>query len=125
MDVVYICLNNWTRGVDYPDSDKFEELVNGVDSPLWNDAWHRERSICCRMFPYDMSVTWLLTAPRGWAEENWPELSGEWRKFLAEPDDDGGAPESRFGVPFREWSESALGLERAGDPCRDDGETDG
>ena len=110
-DFVYFELNNWTPGIDYPGTDRFDELM-GDDSHLYfadDEEWVKENKLCVVMHFVDQSVNVCAAATREWVEDNCPELLTEFTQFLREPDDDGHVY-GRWGVRFLEYSESNIGI---------------
>lgn len=71
-DVIYIGIDNWFYGRDYPAIKKLADWVN--KNQFNNDEWCKEQKICVVSGVVDMSTAWLITAPRSWVESNLPEL---------------------------------------------------
>ena len=74
-DVVYISVNNWFCGRDYPPLDCFKKwLGDDLNQSFRNDEWCKENKLCVYYGLVDMSQNYTITAPREWVEKNCPEL---------------------------------------------------
>ena len=74
-DIVYISVNNWFCGRDYPPLKCFEEwLRDDLNQKFRNDAWAKENKLCIHYGYIDMSQNYTISAPREWVEKNCPEL---------------------------------------------------
>ena len=82
-EIVYFSLNNWMRGHDYPEDEKYKRWVGEArgkygeqdtkDSFL-DEEWVKKNKLCVLYGAYDMSTNILVSAPRAWVLENCPEL---------------------------------------------------
>jgi len=114
MDVVYFEINNWWRGADYPDTDKFRTWTGNNPDESWHmyfedERWVKKHQLCVVAERIDMSVNWCVTAPKRWVLDNCPELLVDWKKFLKFPDKDGDVY-GRWGTKFLEWKEENIGV---------------
>ena len=100
MDVCYIQLNDWTKGVSYPDAAPFTTWLDTYNQNVedkWvycldHDLWVKEQGLCILAFPVDVSITFYITALRTWVEEVCPVLltTPEYtERYLCTPDMDG------------------------------------
>ena len=74
-DIVYIELNNWFGGRDYPLNCELAEMVKA--GRFSDDQWCKENKLCVYRGFVDMSINWCITASMEWVEENCPELLGD------------------------------------------------
>ena len=111
-EIIYLQFNNWFSGRNYPREEPFIEWV--AKRKLCDDEWCKEQGICVNVEPIDMSVNYIVAAPKSWVEENCPMLLTdesytytvnskrgdeiEWRQeehtrrysdFVVKPDEDG------------------------------------
>ena len=74
-DVIYISVNNWFCGRDYPPLDCFKKwLGDDLNQTFRNDEWAKSNKLCIYYGVYDMSQSYTISAPREWVENNCPEL---------------------------------------------------
>lgn len=78
-DIVYIELNNWMEGWDYPLDEGLYPLIDIYSDeverpPFCDDAWCKEHKICVLCGPIDMSINWCITAPISFWKEWCPNL---------------------------------------------------
>ena len=74
-DVVYISVNNWFCGRDYPDTPNFRKwLGNDLKQSFSNNDWVKENKLCVNAGNIDMSSNYTITAPKEWVEQNCSEL---------------------------------------------------
>ena len=74
-DVIYISVNNWFSGRDYPPLECFHKwLGNDLKQTFKNDEWAKENKLCIYYGNIDMSWNYTISAPREWVEKNCPEL---------------------------------------------------
>ena len=74
-DVIYISVNNWFCGRDYPPLDCFKKwLGDDLNQTFRNDKWAKENKLCIYCGNIDMSCNYTISAPREWIEKNCPEL---------------------------------------------------
>ena len=74
-DVIYISVNNWFCGRDYPPLDCFKKwLGDDLNQTFRNDKWAKENKLCIYYGNIDMSQNYTISAPREWVEKNCPEL---------------------------------------------------
>lgn len=132
-DVVYIELNNWFYGRDYPPD---ENLANWVVKGRFNDEkWVKKNKLCVVAGLIDMSFNWCITAPCAWVEKNCPKLltdetytyetitryMGEetttqhvkhYSDFVKHPDEDDpdGTPVGQFDWSFLEYCAANIGI---------------
>lgn len=139
-DVIYISVNNWFSGRDYPPTPNFEKwLGNDLQQAFENDEWAKKNELCIYHGVLDMSVNYTISAPRKWVEKNCPELltdkeytytmrisdyssgSFKWKDeectkkysdFVYKPYEGDETPdEDRYGMPFREYCKENFGSE--------------
>ena len=107
-DVIYFSVNNW-GAYDFPQTPRFIEWMAQLLIPFASDAFCKENRLCVYAMAVDMSVSFGVTAPRKWVEENCPEIIGSDFQYM--PDENGNPPdEGRYGVPFKEYSEDEIGV---------------
>jgi len=71
-NIIYIELNNWFSGRDYPINSnltRFVELHKFSDN-----EWCKENKLCVLCGNIDMSVNWCISAPQDWVINNCPEI---------------------------------------------------
>ena len=74
-DVVYISVNNWFCGRDYPPTENFKKwLGNDFNQSFKDDNWCKENKLCVYYGTVDMSTNYTISAPRECVEKNCPEL---------------------------------------------------
>lgn len=130
MDVIYFEVNNWFYGRDYPISKNFVNWIH--TSQFANDEWVKENKLAVNCGHIDMSMNYCITAPKEWVEENCSELltdesyeydvlqyhrgmeelktyTKSYKDFVRVPEDDD-IPESKYGMPFKEYTEDNIGV---------------
>lgn len=87
-DVVYFELNNWMAGKDYPNCDPYKSWMNDFNlyDFLGNDEWCKKNKLCVRYYDIDMSVNFLVSAPKDWVERYCESLLEQDRSFVRKPD---------------------------------------
>ena len=110
-EIIYFHLNNWYAGENYPNAEPFLTWIRGDGLSLLNtDKFAKENKICVVVYPVDMSISYNITAPKKWVEENCPELLTKYKKFIVEENEDG----FRYGPytenEFLEYTEENIGL---------------
>ena len=121
---IYISVNNWFCGRDYPPLNCFKEwLRDDLNQTFQNDAWAKENKLCIHYGYIDMSQNYTISAPREWVEKNCPELLTDkgydydgrkmkYSDFVFHPEEGETMPEyDDFGMPFREYKEENFGCE--------------
>ena len=112
-EIIYFELNNWFSGRDYPDAEPFNTWMEDDLKLKFEDyEWCKENKLCVIMNMIDMSIDFLIAAPKSWVLENCPDLlsdktytttfiscgsEGEkriereygYKQFLCEPDENG------------------------------------
>ena len=85
-DIICFEVNNWTPGEDFPTEEPFLSwMADDLNLQFHDNAWVKEQKICVLEAVVDMSISFLVTAPKKWVEENCPcLLKEEWRKFIIE-----------------------------------------
>jgi hypothetical protein len=74
-DIVYISVNNWFCGRDYPPTENFKTwLRDDLNQKFRSDKWAKENKLCIYYGMIDMSQNYTISAPREWVEKNCPEL---------------------------------------------------
>lgn len=74
-DVIYISVNNWFCGRDYPPTENFKKwLGDDLNQTFLNDKWAKENKLCIYHGVIDMSQNYTISAPIEWVEKNCPEL---------------------------------------------------
>lgn len=74
-DVCYIELNNWFCGRDYPVTEPFISWIK--ENKFSDKTWCKENRLCVCVYAIDMSVNYLITAPKSWVKSNCPKLLTE------------------------------------------------
>ena len=127
-DVVYISVNNWFCGRDYPPTENFKKwLGSDFNQSFKDDDWCKENKLCVYCGTVDMSTNYTISAPREWVEKNCPELLtddeyeyvtrvGRYKKKgllgkskLVWEDVDEGECDRVGDMPFREYCEENFG----------------
>lgn len=73
--VIYISVNNWFCGRDYPDTPNFRKWMgDDLNQNFQSDKWCKENKLCVYHGVWDMSSNYTISAPREWVLENCPEL---------------------------------------------------
>ena len=119
-EVVYFELNNWFCGEDYPADEPFITWMDMWIDAFCNKMWVEHNKLCVVMFPVDMSVNFLITAPKKWVEVRCPKLLTEHKRFLRYPDpDEEGIVYSRLytDIPFLEYKPENFGIKRIMPEC--------
>ena len=84
MKIIYIELNNWTPGVDFPNEEPFISWFTNSDEFVNND-WYTENKLCANAEVWDMSINLWISAPEKWVKSNWPTLlEDKNKKFITE-----------------------------------------
>ena len=71
-EIIYFEVNNWFCGRDYPLIEPIKSWVH--DNRFSNDTWCKENKLVVMAGNIDMSMNWLVAAPRKWVEDNCPQL---------------------------------------------------
>ena len=123
--IVYIELNNWAEGIDYPCC---EPVISWMAEEQFADgSWCKQNRLCVLGGCVDMSSNYCIAAPEEWVRCNCPELLtndtymyaacygaeasqiGSFSDFRREPDSDGNVF-SRFGWKFLPYCEKNFGV---------------
>jgi len=131
-NIIYFSFNNWFSGRDYPEGNKYDRMV--CSAQLSNEKYVKENKLVVVTGYIDMSLNWCVAAPRKYVEENLPELltdeeytydiityykgkdtrvtyTKKYSDFVYPCNEDGKTPyECRYGMPFMEYSEEAIGV---------------
>lgn len=126
-DIIYFSFNNWFGGRDYPIGEKYSKLVN--EHYFNHEDWVKENKLVVVTGNIDMSVNWCVAAPKEWVEENLPELltnkeysydiishyKGEdtittYTKKYSDFVYPGTPWKCKYGMPFKEYDEEAVGV---------------
>ncbi len=113
-DIIYFELNNWDTDF-YPDCEPFKtwmDLSDKDDFSIRDDNWVKEHKICVKWFLFDMSVNFLITAPRSFVEKECPALLEEkYKEFLRFPAEGQEVPKSEmlYDIPFLPYTEENIG----------------
>lgn len=109
-DIVYFELNNWMRGIDYPNEEPFITwLRNDLQICFNNEDWIEKNKLCVVKTLIDMSQNFCVTATKEWVENNCPKLLTEYKQFLRYPDENGYVY-GQYGDEFMEYSEDNIGI---------------
>lgn len=132
-EIVYFELNNWFAGRDYPDAEPFLSwMSDDLNLRFSNEEWVKENNLCVVVSNVDMSTNYCITAPKEFVLKNCPDLLSDksytykisssskdgvkvteyteyFKNFVCVPDEDCDLPDSRFGIPFLEWSPENVG----------------
>lgn len=110
MEIIYFELNNWFKGVDYPNAEPFLSwMSNDLRLRFYDEDWIEKNRLCVRSDKIDMSTNFCITAPKEWINKNCPELLAKYKNFLRFPNKNG-AVYSRFGPKFLEYTKENIGL---------------
>lgn len=116
-DVVYFELNNWVRGIGYPEAEPFVSwMSNDLALTFRDENFIKENKLCVVWQLVDMSVNFCITAPRPWVEDNCPELLTKYTRFLRHPNPDPkneGVVYGHFDTEFLPYAEENIGLHEA------------
>ena len=89
-NIVYFELNNWFRGIYYPNEDPYISwLGDDANIVFLDEQWVKYNKLCVVWHVVDQSINLLITATQEWVEKNCPTLLTEYTKFLRFPDEDG------------------------------------
>lgn len=103
MDLIRFELNNWFAGEDYPNDEPFLTWLNDdLNQYFRNETWVKENKLVVTAAFVDMSMNYCIVAPRDWVVENCPALIMVYNEFIRD--------ESRFGIPFQEYTEENIGV---------------
>lgn len=119
-EIVYIELNDWFEGRDYPACEPFKSWfrtkpTSEVKYPLpkfRDEKWLIENQLVCVEGSIDMSLNYCITAPKSWVESTIPMILTEYKQFLRYPDEDQNPPFGRFDCPFLPYTKENIGLHR-------------
>ena len=129
-DIMYIELNNWFSGRDYPAVEPIAKWV--VDGEFCSDEFCKEQGIVVVCGVIDMSMNYCITAPKEWVEKTCPfflsndsyeyrihRMQGdkEWyvtevckpSNFIRIPREDEDLPKGRHDMPFMEYTPENIG----------------
>ena len=110
-DVIYISVNNWFCGRDYPPLDCFKKwLGDDLNQTFRNDKWAKENKLCIYYGNIDMSQNYTISAPREWVEKNCPELLTKYSNFMNIPEKGEKVPYARFYGEFLEYTKENIGI---------------
>lgn len=112
-DIVYIELNHWSPGTNYPDCEPYLTWMSDEVLQFRDDKWLRENKIIAVETLIDMSCNFCITAPRKWVEKNCNDILTTYTEFLRQPDEDGKVY-GQFGCVFKEYTKENLGYWYAG-----------
>lgn len=75
-NIIYFEIDDWCPGQNYPNCEPFLSwMSNETDgSPLRDEKWVKKNKICVKIFPIDMSIDFMITAPRSFIEKECPAL---------------------------------------------------
>lgn len=123
-DIIYISVNNWFCGRDYPPTENFKKwLGDDLRQMFRSNSWAKENKLCIYCGIIDMSQNYTISAPREWVEKNCPELltnneytygsyRGKYSDFVYYPEEGETTPDcDKFDMPFREYCEENFGSE--------------
>jgi hypothetical protein len=83
MKIIYIELNNWIEGENFPNEEPFISWF--TDYTFLSDDWYKKNKLCANAEIWDMSVNLWISAPEDWVKSNWPSiLEGDNRRFITE-----------------------------------------
>lgn len=111
-EIIYFEVNHWAMREDYPEQEPFPTWMDdyNLDKYLGNDEWVKENKICVVMFPVDMSMSFMVTAPKSWVEKVCPAiLLEENSKFIRHPEEGEETPEGKFQGYFLPYTEEYIG----------------
>lgn len=116
-EIIYISVNNWSCGVDYPEvgffKDNYDQKCDGwLD--LFTDEYCKENKLCVNFCPFDMSQNFTISAPKSWVMSNCPEMIEDEKNkenfTYSNPGKD------RLGCEILEYKEENIGLKMSDDP---------
>ena len=121
--IVYIELDNWFEGIDYPNIEPIIHWMGNetLGSPLKDEDWVRLNKICVYWYIIDMSFNFMITAPLSFVKRLCPDLlKSEYSEFITfhnENDDIKNTPESRYihDIYFLPYTKENIGKIKIGD----------
>ena len=84
-EIYFIELNHWSAGDGYPAEEPFFTWMSdsNLDTYFRNEEFVMNNKICVRWFIIDMSIDFLITAPKSFIDKFCPELwKSENKKFI-------------------------------------------
>lgn len=77
MDAIYFSVNNWDE-TGAPDSTSFNEwlLDSNLSKYFGNKEWIAKNDLIVVEMGVDMSVSFIVSAPKDWVEKHCPEIIG-------------------------------------------------
>lgn len=110
-EIIYFEINHWSY--DYhPRQEPFPTWMDDMNLSkyLRNEEWVKENKICVVTFPVDMSIDFMVTAPRSWVEKVCPALLlEENNKFIKHPEEGEETPAGNFQGYFLPYTEEYIG----------------
>lgn len=114
-EIIYLGLNNWFAGDDYPDAEPFTTWFDDdCKLKFMDENWVKENKLCVLLNLVDMSINFRITTTKEWVEKNCPELLTKYTKFIYIPNDIGEVYD-KFGLNFAEYSEENIGIKHTKD----------
>lgn len=112
-EIVYFELNNWTPEKDYPYEEPF---ITWMRYPIFfflDEEWTKSNKLVVDVHDIDMSVNFLISAPKSWVENNCPSLLTKYTKFLRYKNEYGDV-EGTYDF-FTEYYDENIGIHLWGD----------
>ena len=75
MEVIYFSINDWDD-TGAPSSPQFDKWLRDYGKYFGNKEWVAENKLIVVEMGVDMSASFIVSAPREWAEKNCPEIIG-------------------------------------------------
>ena len=77
-EIIYLEINNWICGNDYPNAEPFKSwLHDDLNQTLRSDEWCKKNNLCVTHEIVDMSNNYKITANKDWVMKNCPCLLDE------------------------------------------------
>ena len=106
--IIHFELNDWIIDESYPDCEPINTWID--DNKFCNKTWVNENKLVVTAGVIDMSINWLISAPKSWVERKCPILlSTTCSKFLRKPDKFGKVM-GNFGWIFPEYNSNNIGI---------------
>lgn len=99
-EIIYFEVDHWAAGEDYPNEEPFLTWMDdyNLDKYLRNEVFIKEHKLCVKTFPIDMSINFMVTAPKSFVEKMCPTLltNPDNAKFICHIEQNEDTPESRY-----------------------------
>jgi len=125
-EIIYISINNWFAGRDFPESGffykKYDKNCDGWIN-LFSDEYCKRNKLCVNYTVVDMSQNFCISAPKKWVMKNCPEIleNESFKKKFTYPE----PGVDRLDCMILDYCEENIGLTYSEDPDQVDIEDEG